>query len=67
MLQEPGLAFQPAAEARETARRADHPMAWNDHGDGIGAVGRSDCAAGLGPSDPRRQRAVAEGFACRNG
>ena len=40
--EEPRLAVEPAAVADEAAVRADDPVAGQDDGDGVGAVGRSD-------------------------
>jgi hypothetical protein len=38
VFEQPALARQPASKPRQRTVAADHPMAWHDHGNGIGAI-----------------------------
>jgi hypothetical protein len=50
--------LEPPAETHQAAVTADHPVAWNDDGEGISGVCPAHCAGGLWPSDALRQLTV---------
>src|SRR5439155_27373352 len=67
VLQQPALAVQAAAEARELAARADHPVAGDDDGDRVLSVGRADGAGGARVAEAARQLAIAHRRAVGDG
>ena len=60
MGEQPALAIESPAIAGQRSVCADHPMAGNDDGDGIGAIGETDGARGRGAADLGGQSAVAD-------
>ena len=64
--QQPALAVQAPAVARERPIRADHPVTGHDDGDGIAVVGETHRARRARIADPPRELAVAPGFAERD-
>lgn len=58
--------LQSAGIADQLMVAADDPMAWDQYGDGIGAVGGGDGPDGLGVADRLGQLRVGTGFAIGN-
>src|SRR6478752_6968755 len=61
VLEQPLLALEPAAVARERAAFADHAVTGHDNADRILAVGESHRTRGLGVANAARQLAIALG------
>src|SRR2546427_4968629 len=59
VLEQPALAVQAAAEARQLAARAHDAVAGDDDRDGVLAVGRTDRARGADVAEATSQLAVA--------
>src|SRR5690242_5786154 len=67
MLEQPTLAFEPAAIAGEAAVGADDPVAGYDDRDRIAAVRKPDGAARLRHPEPGSECAVGHRLSSRNG
>src|SRR5439155_25593976 len=61
VMEQPFLPMKAAAVACEPSVRADHAMAGEHQGDGVGAVGRTDRAHGGRTSDCARKIGVGPG------
>src|SRR6185295_4799094 len=66
MLQEPLLAPQSAAIARERAIGPNYPVTGHDDGNGIAAIGKTHCPHGILVAQPNGQLAVGNCRAARN-
>ena len=66
MLQQPTLAVEPAAVARQAAVRADHAVARHDDRDRVAAVGGADRAGAVRPPDLPGDLAIAARLAVRD-
>ena len=55
MLQQPFLALQPAAIARQRAIGPNHPVAGHHDGNGIAAIGKAHRPHGIGIAQPLGQ------------
>ena len=62
MPQQPALAVQARAVAPQAAVRGDDPVAGDDEGDGVTAVGLAHGPAGLGVAHPPGQFAIGDGL-----
>src|SRR5665213_1784236 len=58
MVEQAALVIETPSISGERAIRADRAMAWDDNRERIGAVRRTDCARGVGPSESLRDLAI---------
>ena len=66
VVEEPGLAFDPASVAGQLTVRPDDPVAGDDDGHRVAPIGQPDGARGLRAPDPPGQLAVADRLAVGN-